>query len=104
MIQDRDHQLCEHHLDSLILRAFTESGFTWATIRLKSRALFHLHNQVVRVRESETYTMAAQRRLAKHRRQFIMQPMADSLSSRTLEQLQTFDMPSDKAHTCQKEP
>lgn len=103
MIQDRDHQLCEHHLDSLILGVFTESDFTWATIRLKSRALLDLYNQVVRVRELETYTIAAQRTLAKRQRQFIMQPVADSLSGRTVERRQTFDMLPDQAHTCQKE-
>jgi hypothetical protein len=48
--------------------------------------------------------MAARRTLTKRQRQLIMQPVADSLSGRTVEQVQTFDMLPDQARTCQKEP
>ncbi len=103
MIQDRDHELCQNHLDRLILGAPTASDLIWATIRLKSRALFDLHNQVIRPRDPETRTMAAQRTIARRQRQLIMQPVADALSGRAVVRRQTFNIFPDQAHTCQKE-
>lgn len=105
MIQDRDHELCEHHLDSLALGAPTVSGVAGAAIRLKSRALFDPYNRVIRAHKPETPTIAApQRTLAKRQRQSVTQPMADSLSGRTVERRQAFNTLTDQADTCQKEP
>jgi hypothetical protein len=102
MIQDRDHQLCEQHFSSLIPRR-ARMGLHLSNTQAEICAVTLPHNRVAAACKSETSPMAAQRTLAKRQRQFIMQPVADSLSGRTVEQRQTFCMLSDKAHTCQKE-
>jgi hypothetical protein len=102
MIQDRDRQLREQHFGSLI-PSRDRMWFHLGNTRAEISTVTLLPNRITAARKSETSPMAAQRTLARCQTHPIIQPVADSLSGKTVERLQNFDIPRDQVHTCQKE-